>query len=253
MTRLFVLGAPDPEMEEIERVLLECGELVCYATRSGKRVRVECAYDADGLGGFEGSVADKDIVFVECCVRGLCYRDVVDHHRPGDPGYGALPENYLLGSSLGQVLEMLGKTPTALQRVIAAADHCPNYAYKGMCPGVDVQLLRRWRTASRAARRGVSEDEMELAIERARETLERAERIDIAGTAVAWVPERGGEIPEASARYGIPFMYVEQVRDGRRKLGIMGAAPAVIERWMRECGLADVYGDPVRGFAGGYA
>lgn len=252
MSKLFVLGAPDPEMEEIERVLKEHGLALCYATRLGRRVRPENAYDADGVSGRESGIAGKDLVFVECSVRGLTPAEIVDHHRPGDPGYGAAPEDYFKGSSLGQVLELLGLQPTALQRVIAAADHCPNHAYKGLCPEVDVGLLRSWRTASRASRRGVSEAEMEAAVERARKVLETAERVTVRGVPVAWVTEREGEIPEASARYGIPFMYLERVRDGRRKLGIMGAAPEVIRHWMQECELTDVYGDPARGYAGGY-
>lgn len=38
----------------------------------------------------------------------------VDHHRPGDPGYGLPPERFLEGSSIGQVFHLLavaGKLP----------------------------------------------------------------------------------------------------------------------------------------------
>ena len=259
--KVFVLGAADPEMEEIEAVLRQHKYEVRYAMyRSVRmvgdtmqycaRVRADNAYDADELN--EPLPAGAEVIFVECEVRGLTYVDLVDHHRLGDPGYGKEPAQYFEGSSLGQVLTMLQLEPTPLQRVIAAADHCPTQAYKGLCPGVDVALLRTWRTQSRATRRGITPEEMEQAIERGHQTLLNAEKVPLAGELIAWVEGRDSEIPEASARYGVPFMYAEHHRPGVMKLGIMGAKPEVIATWMRDCGLSNVYGDPTRGYAGGY-
>lgn len=250
--KVFVLGSPDPEMEEIERVLREQGEVVCYAKLRNSRVRADTAYQADGI-SLEELPENPEFIFVECAVLGLRYADLVDHHRPGDPGYDMPAARYFEGSSLGQVLTMLGLESTALQRVMAAADHCPTQAYRGLCPGVDVELLRQWRTESRAARRGVSPEEMEQAIARCTQVLQQCERIDFAGSQLAWIGNEMGEFAEASARYGIPFMYCEKQPDGRHKFGIMGAEPEVIERWMRECQLSNVYGNPARGYAGGYA
>jgi len=246
---VFVLGAPDPEMEEIERVVRAQGHEVRYACYGGGRVRPENAYRAVDVDA--PMPAELPVVFVECEVAGLKYATVVDHHRPGDSGYNGLPKDYLNSSSLGQVLNLLGLEPTPEQRIIAAADHCPTQAYRGECPGVDPRELARWRTHSRAARRGISPEEMERAIEEAREVLLQAEKIEFAGQSIAWVGDRKGEISEASARFALPFMYAEK-KGARKKLGIMGAAPEVIERWMKECGLEDVYGDPIRGYAGGY-
>ena len=250
MTKVFVLGAADPEMEEIERVARENGHEVRYATQRGWRVRAETAYQADNLSS--ALPPQAHVIFVECAVWGLTPHDIVDHHQPGDPGYGKPPAEYLYSSSLGQALRIMGQEPTAKQRIIAAADHCPTQAYRGECPGVDPLDLADWRTSSRALRRGVSNTEMELAIEKARESLLAAEQVDFGNGPIAWVAERGGEIPEASARYGIPFMYAEPMKDGRTKMGIKGAKPSMIAAWMRDCGLARVYGDPVRGYAGGY-
>ncbi len=250
MSLVFVLGAADPEMEEIERVVREAGHEVRYATYNFRRVRAEIANEATGVS--DVLPFPREVVFVECRVRGLAYTHIVDHHHPGDPGYGGAPKDYLKSSSLGQVLALLGLEATAQQRIIAAADHCPTQAYRGECPGVCPKELAQWRTASRAQRRGVTVEEMELAIEKARLELETAEKIEFSGQRLAWVAERGGEIAEASARFSIPFMYAEKVAPERTKLGIMGAAPATIARWMQECGLKKVYGDPVRGYAGGY-
>lgn len=250
MRKCFVLGGFDPEMAEIESVVSANGHLVRHATLRGRPVNAEEAYSADGVDG--ALPRDVEVVFVECFVLGLRPGHVVDHHRPGDPGYSAPPQNYLQASSLGQVLQLLGLEATAEQRIIAAADHCPVAAYQGMCPGVDIEALRAWRVASRAARRKVSVPQMEQAIEQARSDLETAERIDFCGMQIAWIGDRQGEFTEAAARYGIPFMYTTKVRDGRTKLGIMSAPEEVIAAWMNQCGLEQVYGDPVRGYAGGY-
>src|SRR5690606_25622302 len=44
---------------------------------------------------------------------------VIDHHRPGDPGYGRPPEEFLAASSIGQViteLARLGRLPPEPRR-----------------------------------------------------------------------------------------------------------------------------------------
>lgn len=251
MTKVFILGAPDPEMEEIERVLRANKCEVRYAMLRNRRVRAEYANTADAIS--DGALpAEREIVFVECRVMGLSPAYILDHHQPGDPGYEGTPAQYLESSSLGQVLAHLGLEATEEQRLIAAADHCPSQAYRGECPGIDVQALARWRTASRAQRRGISEEEMERLIEEAKVMLETAEHIPFCGTLLPWLDSRKGEVTEASARYNIPFMYRDVTKEGKQKAGIMGAPAHVISAWMKECGLPRVYGNPHRGYAGGY-
>src|SRR5690606_35947049 len=107
----------------------------------------------------------------------------IDHHRPGDPGYGRSPEEFLPASSIGQVWASLlrlrndgwdsplysgtgsvywndrrwyGDTPYGQVDVpealllVAAADHCLAAAYRGECPGVDPDKLMQWRVETRA-------------------------------------------------------------------------------------------------------
>lgn len=248
--RVFVLGGSDPEMREIINVLTSAGEKFVFARERGANVHSANAYRADGTS--ERIPAGADIVFVECSVLGLTPTVVIDHHRQGDPGYACGPEEYLKGSSLGQVLSFLGQEPTALQQIVCAADHCPDAAYRGRCPGVSPDDLADWRLASKAAIKGMAVETMKALVEEQHERLKAAERIDIAGTPIAWLPDASDEAPDASARYGIPFMYRKLERDGREKVGILGAPPEVIEFWMRECGLKNVYGNPSRGYAGGY-
>jgi hypothetical protein len=249
----FVLGAKDPEMQEIARVLDEQNILYGYASVGGAPVRTSEAYKANGVNALipRGS----RIVFVECDVIGLFPEEICDHHNEGDPGFGMPPERYMEGSSLGQVLKLLGLTPTHEQQIIAAADHCLRHAYAGRCPGVTPKELADWRERSRAALREISVEELRGRIDAAIEALKKAPRIRIADEDVAFfsaADEKPEEMSEASARTGIPFCYVKYEVNGINKSKIMSAAPRTIKTWMRECKLKDVYGDPERGFAGGY-
>ena len=118
--RLWILGAPDPEMELIESLLREAGEPVGHATVAGCRVHPGNAYRADGYVNPGESViapesAQCSIYLVECGfpdprLIGINGAEIVivDHHRPGDPGYGRLAADYLSASSIGQVFSLLG-------------------------------------------------------------------------------------------------------------------------------------------------
>lgn len=105
--RLWILGAPDPEMEAIERLLRSVGEEVRYATVAGRRVRPDQAYQADPIDF--GSSVPQEAVMVECFAPVNVPTVVIDHHRPGDPGYGQPPSDFLRASSIGQVIAMLAK------------------------------------------------------------------------------------------------------------------------------------------------
>lgn len=120
--RLWVLGAADPEMAAIEKLLSECGERVVYAAdASYRRVHPGNAYTTYSLLGLDGGRPSTGgatrVYLVECYAPALENgRELVslDHHRPGDPGYGKGPEEFLAASSLGQViaeLARLGKLP----------------------------------------------------------------------------------------------------------------------------------------------
>ena len=119
---LFILGAPDPEMERIESLLKFHGAAVAHATSGGKRVHPGNAYKADGVDtSDQPAVLDRtEIFFVECDLPGAFggYDEEygyshelywVDHHRTGDPGHGTKPEYFLNGSSLGQVYLLLAE------------------------------------------------------------------------------------------------------------------------------------------------
>lgn len=246
----FVLGAQDHEMQEIARICEERKLPYGFATVRGNFVKSHEAYDATAVHTCipPGSIH----VFVECRVLGLRADEVIDHHHEGDPGYGLCPAKYMEGSSLGQFLKLLGMEPTPRQRVIAAADHCLKSAYQGECPGVPVEDLARFRVESRARARGIPESRLLSEIEEAKSLLTNPpDTVNLAGERVVFLHEPKAEISEASARLGIPYIYFRE-EHGVVKSGIRSAAPAVVQEWMDKCGLCRIYGDPQRGFAGGY-
>lgn len=105
----FVLGAPDPEMAEIERLLRAHGAStrIVHAAHDGKRVHPGNAYAATGT---DRRILGEAIT-VECSVYGVTPATLVDHHRPGDPGYGRPPGAFWEASSLGQVCTLIGVVP----------------------------------------------------------------------------------------------------------------------------------------------
>lgn len=99
----FVLGAADPEMGSIEQMLQLMGTSYVYAVdAAGARVTPRTAYAAvrPGVAG--------PFVAVECG-GDWAAAVVCDHHRPGDPGYGRPPDEFLPASTLGQVISTLAQ------------------------------------------------------------------------------------------------------------------------------------------------
>ena len=172
--RVWYLGAADAEMAMIATFLMSAEETWRYAMDPRwHRVHPSTAYQWD---------APVDATHLVECGR-VCPPGAVrvDHHNPGDPGYGKGPARFWRASSIGQVLAVLGITvewrqgekgstvyafgPTkghdalpkrmpgvAAERVlmIAAADHCLAAAYAERCPGVAPDRLRACRALMRA-------------------------------------------------------------------------------------------------------
>ncbi len=251
---VYILGAADPEMQEIAAVLETAGCGWVWATHEGKRCVPGDAYRADST--------DKVIPWaaeargVETSHVANWWRSEYDHHRPGDPGYGLPPARYREGSSLGQVMAHLGVEPTPRQLGIMAADHCLGAAYRGECPGVDPEALMAWRAESRARFQNRPVADVLADVEAARHILCSATSVLIGGTLVADLRRQSvPELPEAAVREEIPFLATVRERDGREKVVIQGASDAVIAAFLAGAaafGAGDTYGDPARGFAGVY-
>lgn len=251
---VWVLGAPDPEMERIakllshERVLLACVD--GWWVHAGNAYRATKPRDRPGMIWVESLPAD---VGAATAIRQE--KRIVDHHRFGDPGFGRSPAEYWEASSLGQVATRLGVQPSEALRVIAAADHCLTAAYAGKCPGVLPHRLSVWRAESRARHQRRPTEAVMRDVTAAKAKLRSAPLVGVLRDMRGPVTP---ELPEAAAQLGIAYVAGPlPTPDGRRKIVVGGCTSYEwVEAWLRGEGVAadlvDRYGDPARGFAGGY-
>ncbi|MCW7537022.1 hypothetical protein OOT46_04030 [Aquabacterium sp. A7-Y] len=258
----FVLGAQDPEMREIER-LLEDEKLVClHAARAGRRCSPQTAYAADGVVKVGPDNVHRPalllpkapLVLVECGLPGREAALRVDHHHPGDPGYTVPPEDYLRGASLGQVLMLLEREPTETQRLLAAGDHCLTAAYQGACPGVDPGELLFLRASWRAKISGRTLSDVVEGILDAAQRVRRHHDSEFGESRFLDPTEIPVDLAEGAAYAGMPVRYRALLPDGVLKEMYKGGGPESVEAFMaehREAGRR-VYGNPYRGYAGAY-
>jgi hypothetical protein len=254
----FILGALDPEMHTIERLLAKAGRHFVHAKLSGRRVLSGNAYAADSL----SAAIDwtQPVIWVECSVPTLRHEahGVADHHKPGDPGYGLPAEQYWQGSSLGQVCAFLNIAQSKSLSIIAAADHCLNHAYQGRCPGVAADEVRQSRITSRAQFQRISTEQMCNKIDAAIAAIIALPNIEIGGHPFKDAMDRFvPELPEASAILNMPIIYTRrESRLGLTKVGVLNGTAPALRAWMQWAGqqsyLMQLYGDPDRGYAGAY-
>jgi hypothetical protein len=259
---VFVLGAVDPEMREIAKVLKLDARPFVHAGQGGFAVRPRTAYEADSVVRLSRAGRSMPAVlpprepaaFVECTVRGHEPVLRIDHHHPGDPGYEMPPERYLEGASIGQTLIALDMEPTDTQRLLAAADHCLTAAYQGRCPGIDPNELLFLRAAWRARMSGRSLDDVIEGIQHAAKQVRRFHDSEYGESLFLDPTELPLDLAEGAAYAGCAIRYREWFPGGELKEMLKGASPEHIERFMhahREAGRA-VYGNPYRGYAGAY-
>lgn len=173
---LFVLGADDPEMREIESILDKLLYNYTFASISDKRCTPSNSYKAEYFNIFY-----NDVVYIECDTNERIHGErviLIDHHHKGDFGYCLNSDRFLEASSIGQFLKFIfdkdfdyvisnlkyefttnnddipegyffdgsdWKLATSdfiiniPHRIyfIAGIDHCPIAAYNGDCKGID--------------------------------------------------------------------------------------------------------------------
>lgn len=215
--RIWILGASDPEMSAIENLLRACGETVQYAEVDGQRVHPGNAYRCPVPAVPEGATAYAveciDIIPKKGWVR-------IDHHRPGDPGYGRPPEDFMTASSIGQViaeLARLGRLPTTWRK----HDWTPGVYYYA-----PTFTPAAYSAASPSISRWIVGDRFEIPY-----GLVLAAAADHC-LAHAYAGDCPGVDPDALMRWR--------------------AETRAAHQWAPAQGLVDIYGDPARGFAGGY-
>lgn len=259
---VFVLGAQDPEMREIERTLRRAARPFVHAAQRNSRCIPRTAYDADGVIRVSRAgqalptvlLPAQPAVFVECSIARVPPSFRVDHHHPGDPGYDKLPHGYLDGSSVGQVLRLLEMEATETQRLLAAADHCLTAAYQGACPGIDPNELLFLRASWQGLMSRRSLADMIDGIRESKKQVVRHFDSELGEALFLDPTEIPPDLAEGAALAGKPVRYRQLLPDGTVKEMLKGAAPPHIERFMEQHRSAgrDVYGNPHRGYAGAY-
>jgi hypothetical protein len=258
----FVLGAQDPEMREIERVLDDAGAAHLHAAKGRRRVSAKTAYEADGVVRVGPDNIPRPLVlppkapavFVECSLHDWQPVLRVDHHHPGDPGFDAAPKDYLRGSALGQVLTLLEREPTPTQRLLAAGDHCLTAAYQGECQGVDPDELLILRASWQALMSGRTLSDVVEGILDAAKHVKRHHDSELGESRFLDPTETPRDLPEGAAYAGMPVRYRMLLPEGVLKEMVKGGSAEAIEAFMAEHRDAGrpVYGNPHRGYAGAY-
>src|SRR6266498_1772927 len=111
----FLISPASVDMSAIENLLLNCGQISIQAVVDGRRVHPGNAYkysvsreQLSEAGFAETMTSGATLVFVECGADPLPEGSIrVDHHRPGDPGYGRPPAEYWEASSIGQIFQLI--------------------------------------------------------------------------------------------------------------------------------------------------
>jgi hypothetical protein len=141
--------------------------------------------------------------------------------------------------------------------LVAASDHCPSHAFQGRCPGIDVEALKAMRARNSAAFNKQTPEEWLVVVNAAIEKLKELPVAVVGGQEYSVSVEDIPLLNHAQLITGLPVQYVMAgtPRDPRTKVGLLGGEPEMISAWMAEKRLGelvDVYGDPARGYAGGY-
>jgi hypothetical protein len=275
VTVAFVLGADDPEMREIERILGELQLPYGYAAVQGRRCHPGNSYDADGVLSHEGrsiEVNSDNAIVVECSIQGVTPIRVIDHHRPNDPGYGMLPADFWQASSIGQLIEFLRMAGYSIgvsqdMRVLAAMDHCRQAAIRGECPGVTAEEVIARRVDEIAAASNLSSMTVRQLLDKTCAVLGTLPVFEFGGgyvidytgqwLGVGWSVELLVTQTSLDVIGAAALLHHADQEGSDEKITISGhVTPEMVgyftDVYAAQLGLKRVYGVPARGYAGGY-
>lgn len=266
---IFILGSEDPEMNRIEQILKSENIDYEYATHEGHRCNPKNAYSADNR-----LDKSKKIIFVECAVIGATPHLIVDHHRPGDPGYNTTPDLFWRASSLGQIYSLLALSSAPHEDlVLAAMDHCPAHAICGRCPGVTADEIIQRKIEEISKSTGLDQAYIKAKIDFEKSYIQnhsapitrimnkpvvdyRAEFSD-PGYSLPYLCKQVAVLSEGRCALIYTADRNSSGTSGKKKICLGGhASPELVQYfidvWGPEQGLKEIYGVPERGFAGGY-
>lgn len=262
-TSIFVLGAPDPEMDRMKQVLSDYGLPFIYALDGpDQRVNPRTAYST----AYPLNLSGLTPIFVECAPSGTPRPSaVIDHHRIGDPGYDSEPKDFATAASIGQLSMLLGLEMTHPDEILAAMDHCFAAAVRGECPGVSPEDVISRKIDSIVDTHDVPFHEVQRLIRISVDRIESATEVLIGETSVKDLrnidlgPENSLAqltMVTAQALTDSQLLLTERVSEGVEKVTLRSSDPNVIRHfmgiWTFFQGYPEVYGVPNRGYAGAY-
>lgn len=263
-----IFGAPDFEEQKAREICKNLNIPTATATFHENPCTAGNASKANGFVLDEGCIIplNPKLILFECGEGASLGFDVViicDHHKPNDPGFGFPPERFWEGSSIGQLCNFLQVEPTPELLLVAAADHCPAAAYRGLCPGIDPVEFSKFRLGRKIEFFQTQPEkfpnkqtfaDLVNTIHEAQQQLKQAPQIegfkDV--RALGYVDEL------LEAAFGLGVAYISETQDrktGEKKIVCGGhTTPEMIQifqTWASSLdGVSHIYGDPVRGFAG---
>lgn len=152
----FILGALDPEMIMIEKLLTEHNipfEVAqVYKDSKLKRANHAECYRSKMSDGVVYPKPQRNDVWIECepvggkkAITAVGGR-FIDHHYPGDLGYGMSAQQHADASSIAQLCTFLGIPLTPEILLASAIDHGLAAAYRGDIPGISPEDVYRSQT-----------------------------------------------------------------------------------------------------------
>ncbi|MDO8601057.1 MAG: hypothetical protein Q7R46_00065 [bacterium] len=252
-------------MRMIETIIRQVEMSFMCATKDGKPCHRGNSYRADPVWVPE----QQQLAVIECEPANMGdFPNAVriDHHRPQDPGFNMGPENYWLGSSIGQLHRLLGLEPTHAARVMAAMDHCFPAAMDEQCPGINPSDVLDLKIEEISKATQVTRDYVAAEISAFTNYLLDAPEVIIGNQPVKLIRSHMGEgcslsmlALQVAVAVGHQAVLV-RLRDGPGepdKIVLSGNVTSetikvFLENWAPENGLERTYGVPSRGYAGGY-
>jgi hypothetical protein len=192
---------------------------------------------------------------------------VIDHHRPGDPGFALGPDRFWEASSIGQLHMLLELEPDHDALVMAAFDHCFATAVCGGCAGVTAEEIIHLRVGEIAKQTRTSGEVVWKCVTDFRIALTRAPEIRIGKQTIKDLRGEhlgvGYSLKYLSAQLAVVMngcvallRHKDHVRQAEKNTLTGHATPATVkffmEEWASTQGLIRVFGVPERGYAGGF-
>lgn len=261
---VVICGASDPEMEIIKafcrKMSIKYIDMACTPAQAYGQMEID-----------QELIDNNHIVYVEFKPKNNIGNNntIIDHHNPGDPGYGEDKKHYAF-SSLGQFINYFnisfdeetddGYNLRALLVYAMAADHCLTDAYNDVYPEIYMQFqyFLEYRIYIKA---NYAKMPFEAVLNNYKNTIEYIKKVNtkFINNEQTIIIKNDSEdakyLNEIAAIVNTAVIYTMPLKEGGVKLGIIGSNYKntkqfvdIFQEYKEESDT--VYGNPHRGYAG---